>query len=85
MTCRHGGDVVIHHNRLWDEIFDLCRRAHLSVSVERGHGLTRDLDHTRPADISGGFKGGGGGGMSRVYSPHPAKPMLLTSYAIDIL
>ena len=36
-------DVVIHHNRLWDEIFDICRRAHLSVSVERGHGLTRDL------------------------------------------
>ncbi|KAL5517631.1 hypothetical protein EMCRGX_G003213 [Ephydatia muelleri] len=37
------------------EAFDLCRRAHLSVSVsvsvERGHGLTRDLAHTRPADI----------------------------------
>eukprot|EP00731_Ephydatia_muelleri_P007605 Em0003g1853a len=36
---------------LGDEVFDLCRRAHLSVSVERGHGLTRDLAHTRPADI----------------------------------
>ena len=46
-----GGDVVICHNRLRDEIFDLCRRAHLNVSVERSHGLTRDLDHTRPADI----------------------------------
>ena len=44
-------DVVIHHNRLQDEIFDICHRAHLSVSVERGHGLTRDLAHTRPADI----------------------------------
>ena len=43
--------MVIRHNRLWDEIFDLCRHAHLSVSIERGHGLTRDLDHTRPADI----------------------------------
>ena len=39
------------YNRLRDEVFDLCRRAHLSVSVERGHGLTRDLAHTRPADI----------------------------------
>ena len=51
VTCRHGGDVVTRHNRLRDEVFDLFRRAHLSVSVERGHGLTRDLAHTRPADI----------------------------------
>ena len=43
--------MVTRHNRLRDEVFDLCRRAHLSVSVERGHGLTRDLAHTRPADI----------------------------------
>ena len=51
MTSRHwGGDVVTRHNRLQDEVFDLCRRAHLSVSVERGHGLTRVLPHTRPAD-----------------------------------
>ena len=46
VTCRHEGDVVICHNRLWDEIFDLCHRAHLSVNVERGHGLT-----IRPVDI----------------------------------
>ncbi|KAL5515365.1 hypothetical protein EMCRGX_G000523 [Ephydatia muelleri] len=50
-TSGMGGDVVTRHNRLRDEVFDLCRRAHLSVSVERGHGLTRDLAHTRPADI----------------------------------
>ena len=50
-TCRHGGDVVIHHNRLRDDIFDLCRHAHLSVRLEKGNGLTRDLDHTRPADV----------------------------------
>eukprot|EP00731_Ephydatia_muelleri_P006271 Em0003g519a len=31
--------------------FDLCRRAHLSVRIEKGNGLTKDLDHTRPADI----------------------------------
>ena len=51
VTCRHGGDVVIRHNRLRDEIFDLCRHARLSVRLEKGNGLTRDLDHTRPADI----------------------------------
>ena len=48
VTCRHGGNVVI---LLQDEIFDLCRYAHLSVRLEKDNGLTRDLDHTRPADI----------------------------------
>ena len=42
--------MVTRHNRLRDEVFDLCRRAHLSVSVERGHGLTSVLPNTRPAD-----------------------------------
>ena len=51
VTCRHGGDVVIRHNLLRDVVADLCRRAHLSVLVEKGHGLTRDHSHTRPADI----------------------------------
>ena len=51
VTCRHGGDVVICHNHLWDDIFDLCRHAHLSVRLEKGNGLTRDLDPTRPAEI----------------------------------
>ena len=44
VTCRHGGDVVIRHNCLRDDIFDLCRHAHLSVRLEKGNGLTRDLD-----------------------------------------
>ena len=54
-----GGDLVTRHNRLRDEVFDVCRRAHLSVSVERGHGLTRVLPHTRPADalIAGWVRG----------------------------
>ena len=43
--------VVIQHNLLWDEVFNLCHCAHLSVSVERGHGLSRDLAHTSPVDI----------------------------------
>ena len=36
---------------LRDVIVDFCRRAHLSVTVEKGHGLTRDHNHTRPADV----------------------------------
>ena len=48
---RHGGDVVVRHNHLRDVIVDFCRQAHLSVSVEKGHGLTRDHNHTRPADV----------------------------------
>ena len=43
--------MVIRHNRLRDEVFDLCHHAHLSGSVERGHDLTRDLAHTSSADI----------------------------------
>ena len=53
VTCRHGRDVVIRHNHLRDEVLDLCHCAHLSVSVERGHGLTRDLAHTRPLLLAG--------------------------------
>ena len=30
---------------------NLCCHVQLSVSVEKGHGLTRDSDHTRPAHI----------------------------------
>ena len=51
VTCRHGGDVVIHHNRLRDEVYLTSVIVPTCVSVERGHGLTRDLAHTRPADI----------------------------------
>ena len=51
VTCRHGGDVVVRHNHLRDIFVDFCRRAHLNVSVEKGHGLTRDHSHTRPADL----------------------------------
>ena len=44
--------MVIHHDCLRDKVFDLCRHAYLlSVSVERGRGLTRGLAHTWLADI----------------------------------
>ena len=51
VSCRHGGDTVIRHNKLRDIIADLCRKAHLSVRVEAGHGMCRDNNHARPADV----------------------------------
>ena len=39
--------MVTRHNRLRDEVLNIV----VVPSVERGHGLTRDLAHTRPADI----------------------------------
>ena len=50
-SCRHGGDVVIQHNRLSDIFGEFCRQAHLSVRVEVGFGLSRDHTNTRPADV----------------------------------
>ena len=44
--------MVVRHNHLCDVVVDFCQSAHLSVSmVEKGHGLTRDLNHSRPADL----------------------------------
>ena len=51
VSCRHGGDTVIRHNKLRDIIADLCCKAHLSVRVEAGHGMCRDINHSRPADV----------------------------------
>ena len=47
----NNNDVVVRHNHLHDVVVDFCRRAHLSVSIEKGHGLTRDHSHSRPADV----------------------------------
>ena len=51
VSCRHGGDIVISRNKLRDIIADLCRKAHLSVRVEAGHGMCRDNNHSCPADV----------------------------------
>ena len=52
VSCRHGCDTVIRHNKLRDIVADLCRKAHLSVRrVEAGHGMCRDNNHSRPADV----------------------------------
>ncbi|KAL5497035.1 hypothetical protein EMCRGX_G013429 [Ephydatia muelleri] len=51
VSCRHGGDVDIRHNRLRNIIADFCRRAHLSVRIEVGRGLLGTHNYTRPADV----------------------------------
>ena len=43
--------MLVWHNQLRDVVVNLCGRAHLSVSMEKDHGLTRDHNHTRPADV----------------------------------
>ena len=50
-SCRHGGDVVTHHNHLRDTFAEFCHQAHLSVRVEVGYGLSGDHINTRPADV----------------------------------
>ena len=51
VSCRHGGDVVIRHNHLRNIFAEFCRRAHLSVRVEIGQGLSRVQSSSRPADV----------------------------------
>ena len=51
VSCRHGGDVFIRHNRLRSIFAEFCRRAHLSVRVEVGQGLSRVQSNSRPADV----------------------------------
>ena len=50
-SCWHGGDVVTRHNHLRDIFAEFCPRAHLSVRVEVGYGLSGDPINTRPADV----------------------------------
>ncbi|KAL5503406.1 hypothetical protein EMCRGX_G010350 [Ephydatia muelleri] len=50
-TCRHGGDVVIRHNRLRDVVLSFCHQAHIAARLEAGSGLTPGLDRARPADV----------------------------------
>ena len=49
--CRHGGDVVIRHNRLRDVFLSFCHHTHIAARLEAGSGLTPGLDCTRPADV----------------------------------
>lgn len=51
VTCRHGGDVVILHNRLWNVFLSFLHQAHIVARLEGGSFLTPRLDHTRLADV----------------------------------
>ena len=51
VSCRHGGFVVTRHNLLRDILAGFCRRAHLSVKIEVGYGLSRENINSRPANI----------------------------------
>eukprot|EP00731_Ephydatia_muelleri_P006931 Em0003g1179a len=51
VSCRHGGFVVTWHNLLRDILAGFCRRAHLSVKIEVGYGLSLENIKSRPADI----------------------------------
>ena len=42
---------MVRHNHLRDVVVDLSQRAHLSVSIEKGHGLTRDHQTCMHADV----------------------------------
>ena len=51
LTFKHGGDVVIRHNRLWDVFAESCRRACISAQAEVRYGSAPEERHTRPADV----------------------------------
>ena len=65
--CRHGEDVVTRHNPLHDIFAEFCRRAHLSVKVEVGFGLSSD-DQTL-AQLMFWFRTGSQGPRRSVTSP----------------
>ena len=51
MTCKGGGDVVLHHNSLRDVFAQFCHRATLGGQHEVGHGSGADSSLNKPADI----------------------------------
>ena len=51
MTCKGGGDVVLHHNSLRDVFAQFCHRARLGGQLEVGHGYGAESSLSRPADI----------------------------------
>ena len=50
LTCKHGGDVVMRHNKLRDVFYDFCQRACLGPRLEMGCGAGSD-SQSRPADV----------------------------------
>ena len=50
LTCKHGGDVVLRHNKFRDVFCDFCLRACLGPRLEMGCGAGSD-SQSRPADV----------------------------------
>ena len=46
-----GGDVTNRHNLSCNAVYETCRQASLSVRLEAGGGLGKDMALTRPSDI----------------------------------
>ena len=46
VTCKFGGDVVSHYNRLRDTFVQSCHFAGLNAKIEVGSGLAHDHQHT---------------------------------------
>ena len=46
LTCKHGGDVVIRHNRFRDVFAESCRRNCISAQVEVGYGSASEERNT---------------------------------------
>ena len=49
--AKHSGDVVTHHNKLWDTLAEACHRTHLNVKMEAGANINHDHSHSHPANI----------------------------------
>ena len=51
LSCKHGGDVVLRHNKLRDIFSDFCQRACLGPCLEMGCGAGFTNTQSRPADV----------------------------------
>eukprot|EP00731_Ephydatia_muelleri_P034844 Em0081g9a len=51
LNCKHGGDVVLRHNKLWDVFLDFCQCACQSPCLEMGCGAGYTNSQSRPADV----------------------------------
>ena len=51
LTCKHGGDMVLHHNSLRDVFVESYHRACLGGQFEVGSGLGLDRLHSCPVDV----------------------------------
>ena len=51
LSCKHGGDVVSHHNKLRDVFLNYCQRACLGPRLEMGCGAGYTNPQSCPADV----------------------------------